>query len=91
MTIMLVVLKWRHYLLARRFLIKTDQESLKFLMEHNDIRPEYQRWISKIMGFTFDIIYHAGRSNIVVDSLSRQEFPRSEFGGLTTTCQVPWD
>lgn len=33
MTIVLAVLKWRHYILGYRFMIKTNQQSLKFLME----------------------------------------------------------
>lgn len=45
MAILLVVLKWRHYLLGRRFTKKTDQESLKFLMEQWEIGPEYQKWV----------------------------------------------
>ncbi|WVZ24525.1 hypothetical protein V8G54_003069 [Vigna mungo] len=65
------VAKFRHYLLGHKFVIRTDQRSLKSLTEQAIQTPEQQKWIHKLLGYDFTIEYKAGKENVVADSLSR--------------------
>lgn len=55
MAIVFAIQKWRHYLLGRHFTIHTDQKSMRFLVDQRLMGEEQQKWVSKLMGYDFDI------------------------------------
>lgn len=66
-----VVQSWGSYLAHRPFIIRTDQKSLKYLLEQKISTPFQHLWLSKLMGFSFEIHYKQGRENLAADALFR--------------------
>jgi hypothetical protein len=73
---MLVVLHvvdlWCPYLLGRRFQIKKDHQSLNYFLEQRLSSTEKKKWVTKLFGYDYEIIYRKGEENVVVHSLSRK-------------------
>jgi len=79
------VKRWRQYLLGHYFVIQTDHRSLKELLTQVIQTPEQQFYLSKLLGYHYDIQYKSGKSNVVADALSRcWESPTAELSMLTT-------
>lgn len=88
LAIVLATQKWNYYLQGNHFVIKTDHQSLKFLLEQRLSTLLQQKWLSNIIGFDYEIVYKTGAENKVADALSR--LPENKNSGtllqLTTSC-----
>ena len=73
MALVSVVKKWRPYLLGKPFMVRTDHQSLKFLLEQKVGTPGQQKWITKLMGYAFAVEYKKGVEHKVADAISRKE------------------
>ncbi|KAF2303166.1 hypothetical protein GH714_014277 [Hevea brasiliensis] len=71
LAILQAIRTWRPYILGRKFFIQTDQRSLKYLVEQRVVTPEQQNWVSKLLGYDYEILYKPGKENRVADALSR--------------------
>lgn len=89
MAIVFAILRWKHYLMGNRFLVKTDQSSLKFIHGQREVGAEYQKWLLKIMAFDFVIVYNPGSSNKVADALSRRSHELAECTIYSST-SIDW-
>jgi hypothetical protein len=69
------VRNWRPYLWGRRFLVKTDHYSLKYLLDQRLATIPQHHWVGKLLGFDFAVEYKAGATNVVADALSRRDTP----------------
>ncbi|KAL4569364.1 hypothetical protein LXL04_025000 [Taraxacum kok-saghyz] len=67
--------KWRQYLVGQKFRVFTDHHSLKHLLTQTIQTPEQQKWLTKLMRYTFELHYKPGKQNKVADALSRIEPP----------------
>ena len=71
MAMVLAIKKWRPYLLGQKFLIRTDQKSLKYLLEQRVVEGEHHKWLLKLLSYNFNIQYKPGKDNTAADALSR--------------------
>ena len=61
LVILHVVDLWCPYLLGKHFQIKTDHQSLKYFLEQHLSSLEQQKWVTKVFGYDYDIIYNKGK------------------------------
>jgi hypothetical protein len=73
LALVVVVQKWRPYLIRRHFVVRSNQHSLKYLWSQKISTTMQQRWLYKLMGFDFSVEYKKGKENIVADALSRRD------------------
>ncbi|XP_068666470.1 uncharacterized protein [Aristolochia californica] len=62
---------WRPYLWGHFSIIHTDHYSLKFLLDQRISTSPQQHWLSKLMGFDFQVGHKAVTLNKATDALSR--------------------
>jgi hypothetical protein len=63
---------WHPYLLGKCFQIKIYHQSLKYFLEQRISSPQQKKWVTKLFGYDYEIIYKKGKDNVVVDALSRK-------------------
>jgi hypothetical protein len=61
-----------HTYSGKCFQIKIDHHSLKYFLEQRISSLEQQKWVTKMLGYDYEIIYKKGKENVVVDALSQK-------------------
>jgi hypothetical protein len=90
MEILHALKKWRPYLIGRHFKVKTDHDSLKYFLEQRLSSEEQQKWVTKILGYDFEIVYKKGKQNVVEDALSRKDEDVEAFLCAISIIQPDW-
>lgn len=62
---------FRHYLLGRRFTIRTDHNSLAWLFRFRHIEGQLSRWLEELSQFDMQIVHRSGNRHSNADGLSR--------------------
>ena len=60
---------WMHYLIRRKFLLKTENTSLKYLFNQLDLNVRKSRWLDFLSEYHFELKHIQGKENKVVDAL----------------------
>ena len=67
---------YKHYLLGRKFVVRSDHESLKWLYSLKEPKHRIARWIEVLSEFDFELEYRPGRKHSNADAMSRCPNPR---------------
>ena len=73
LALVLLIKKLRPYLFTTIFTIKTNQQSLKYILEQRVGTPMQQKWISKLLGYHFVVEYKQSKENKVVALLRKED------------------
>jgi hypothetical protein len=63
---------WRHYLMGKKFELRTDHISMKYFFEQLTLNARKTRWVEFLSEYEFDIKHIKGKENKVSDELSRR-------------------
>jgi len=70
--------------------VKTYHDSLKYFLEQRLSSEEQQKWVTKILGYDFEIIYKKGKQNVVADALSRKDEDVEALLCAISIIQLDW-
>ena len=62
---------WRHYLLGKPFVVRTDHSSLRWLSKFKNTEGQLHRWIEELSAYDIEIVHRKGALHVNADSLSR--------------------
>lgn len=69
LALLMAVTRWRHYLEHLPFIIKTDHQSLKFLLEQSLSTPLQIKGMDKLLGLKYTLRYRKGHENKAAGTL----------------------
>jgi hypothetical protein len=78
------ILQYKHYLLGRKFVVRTDHAALKWLLSLREPKGRISRWIELLSEFNFEIEFRAGQKHGNADAMSR--YPDLDE---VTVCDLP--
>jgi hypothetical protein len=81
--------QWHPYLIGRNK-VKTDHDSLKYFLEQRLYSEEQQKWVTKMMGYYFEIIYKKCKKIFVAYALSRKDEDVEAFLFVVLIIQPDW-
>jgi hypothetical protein len=66
--------QFKHYLLGRKCILRTDHGALKWLCNFKDTQGQLARWIETLAQYNFEIHLRAGIKHYNADTLSRIDY-----------------
>jgi RNase H-like domain found in reverse transcriptase/Reverse transcriptase (RNA-dependent DNA polymerase)/Integrase zinc binding domain/Integrase core domain/Chromo (CHRromatin Organisation MOdifier) domain/Retroviral aspartyl protease len=83
LAIVWAVLQLRPYLEGKRFVIRTDHHSLRWVLNLSDAQGRLARWRLRLLEFDFEVQYSPGRAHYGADTMSRLQSTDEEISIAT--------
>ncbi|KAL6471884.1 hypothetical protein MHYP_G00205340 [Metynnis hypsauchen] len=93
LAVVMFMKQFRHYLLGRRFTLRTDHSSLRRLHSFDQPEGQIARWLEQLASFYYDIVHRPGKSHGNADALSRVFMPcdvRAVVGQVYEDLEGDW-
>lgn len=62
---------FKHYLLGKEFILRTDHNSLRWLHYFQGLEGQLARWVEQLASFQYEIVHRPGKAHANADALSR--------------------
>jgi hypothetical protein len=79
---------FRHYLLGRPFVVRTDHGSLMWLLRFKQINGQLARWIEELSQYDMSIVHRPGRLHGNADTLTRVPEPEEKCNCYQAGCTL---
>ena len=73
LAVIIFINQFKHYLLGRQFMLRTDQGSLRWLFNFEDPTGQLARWLEFLSRFNIEIVHREGIKHQNADALSRKD------------------
>nr|GEV41056.1 putative reverse transcriptase domain-containing protein [Tanacetum cinerariifolium] len=64
---------WRRYLYGTKCIVFTDHKILQHILDQKELNMRQRCWLELLSDYDYELRYHLGKANVVVDALSRKE------------------
>nr|GEY17435.1 hypothetical protein [Tanacetum cinerariifolium] len=64
---------WRHYLYGTKCTVFTDHKILQHILDQKELNMRQRCWLELLSDYDYEIRYHPGKENVVVDVMSSKE------------------
>ena len=78
LAVIFAINKFRHYITGYEVFVHTDHSAIKYLMNKPLTSGRVTRWLLLLQEFNVTIVDRPGKSNVVVDFISRLDNPGEE-------------
>jgi hypothetical protein len=80
--------QYRHYLLGKAFTVRTDHNSLTWLLNFKEPRGQLARWLEELSQYDMKVVHRPGKYHANADGLSRLPQKETAFGEFSISIDL---